>query len=370
MAENKVLLKEDSKTVGEPGMAKYTPNEKRIRLTEEARDLLKQEKKRPGLLSRAPLSYIREAIGADAFDSLTLDRMYKQMLKGYEEYAPQWDKLVSKRTPVSDFHTRYSIIRSGFNRLPEVKEKEPYKEVQHSDDQINWTPAKYGALYGISWEASTYDDLGLHDSNVAELGKAASRTLDFFFFYTCLDANPTSYDGSNAIFGTIGSVDGAFLNTMTTTGLNYTNLETAYAKMLQQTQLDSSSTFTDTNYMPAVYSPKYLIVHTSKVLTAKRLLYSPQWPGKADNDVNVLQGELEILSTPFITSTHWYLMADPNQGANTMEAGLWGGNSTPELFYEPNNTGHGFAFDEMRMKIRTVFGGGILDPRAWVGGST
>ncbi len=368
MADKNVLVKEDSKSVGEPGMAKFTPD-KQIRLTEDARETLKQLKKKPGLLSHATLHDLREAVGADAFDSLTLDRMHKQMLSGYEEYPPQWEKIVSKRTGINDFRTRYSIIRSGFNRLPEVKEKESYKEVQHSDDQISWTPAKYGAMYGISWEASTYDDLGMHDSNVAELGKAASRTLDYFFFYTCLDANPTSYDGSNAIFGTVGSSAGTFANTMTTTGLNYTNLETAVTTMLQQTQLDSSSTFTDNNYMPAMYIPKFLIVHPSDVLTAKRMLYTPNWPGKADNDVNVLP-ELQLLVTPFITATHWYLMADPGQGANTMEAGLWSGNSAPELFYEPNNTGHGFAFDEMRMKIRTVFGGGVLDPRAWILGST
>ena len=370
MADNKVLTPENSQSVREDGMVKFTPD-KQVRLTEDARETLKQLKKKPGLLSRASLADLREAVGADAFDSLTLDRMHKQMLGGYQDYAPQWEKIVSKRTGVNDFRTRYSIIRSGFNRLPEVKEKESYKEVQHSDDSISWAPKKYGAMYGISFEASTYDDLGMHDSNVEELGKAASRTLDYFFFYTCLDANPTSYDGSNNIFGTVGSSAGTFANTMTTTGLNYTNLETAVTTMLQQTQLDSAAvaSFTDAAYMPAMYIPKYLIVHPSDVLTAKRMLYSPQWPGKADNDVNVLP-ELEILVTPFITATHWYLMADPGQGANTMEAGLWGGNATPELFYEPNNTGHGFAFDEMRMKIRTIFGGGVLDPRAWVLGST
>ena len=58
-------------------------------------------------------------------------------------------------------------------------------------------------------------------------------------------------------------------------------------------------------------------------------------------------------------------MADPGLGANTMEAGLWGGTAEPELFYEPGNTGHGFVFDEIRSKIRTIFGGAVLDPRAW-----
>jgi hypothetical protein len=369
MAENKnVLIAEDDQHSGEKGMTKYTPD-KNIRLTEEARETLKNLKRKPGLLAHASLQAIREAVGADAFDSLTLDRMHKQMLAGYKEYEPQWPKLVSKTTSINDFRTRYSIIHSGFNRLPEVKAKESYKELQYSDDQINWTPKKYGGMYGYSFEASTYDDLGMFDDDVRKLGQATNRTLDFFFFYTCLDANPTSYDGSNAIFGTVGSTAGTFVNTMTTTGLNYTNLETAVTTMLQQTQLDSSATFTDANYMPAMYIPKFLIVHPSDLLTAKRMLFTPNWPGKADNDLNVLP-ELQIMVSPYITGTHWYLMADPGQGANTMEVGLWGGNATPELFYEPANTGHGFAFDEVRTKIRTIFGGAVLDPRAWILGST
>ena len=373
MAEdkNKLLQEDKSTTVGEPGMKKFDAKSQ-VRLTEDARESLHYLEKHPAMRSKMCLADLRETIGAGAFDSLTLDRMYKSMLKGYEEYAPQWPNLISKTTPISDFHTRYSIIRSGFNRLPEVKAKESYKELQYSDDQISWTPAKYGALYGYSFEASTYDDLGVFDSDVEELGKAARRNLDFFFFYTCLDANPMSYDGSHNVFGTVGSVDGAFVNTMTTTGLTMSGLETAYAKMLQQTQLDSAAvaSFTSENYMPAMYIPKYLIVHPSDLLTAKRLLQSVQYPGKSDNDTNVLNGELQIIVTPFITGTHWYLMADPAQGANTMEAGLWGGNAAPELWYEPANTGHAFAFDEVRTKIRTIYGGGLLDPRAWVLGST
>jgi len=367
-AGGEILAPDKSTSIGEKGMAQFS-GRSHVQLSEDGRDFLKMLEKRPGLKATTPVSQIREAVGSDAFDSLTLDRIYKSMLKGYETYEPNWEKVISKRTPVSDFHTHYGVIHSGFDRLAQVGEKESYPEMEFSDDTISWTPAKYGGLFGYSFEASTYDSLGLLDDVSAKLGAAARRTLDYYFFYTLLDANPTSYDGSNAIFGNHGSTAGTFANTMTTNGLTMALLETAYTTMLQQTQLDSSSTFTDTNYMPAMYIPKYLVVHPANSLLAKRLLKSANYPGNANNDVNVLNGELELIVTPFITSTHWYMIADPAT-ANTFEAGLWGGNAAPELFYEPANTGHNFAFDEIRTKIRTIFGGNVLDPRAFIHGAT
>jgi len=309
-------------------------------------------------------------VGSDAFDSITLDRMHKAMLKGYKEWTPQWPRLISSQKSVSDFRTYYGIISGGFDRLPEVKEKGAYLEKAFDDDTISYSPAKRGALYGVSFEAQTYDDLGLLDSKIAKLGNAAARTYEYFFFYTCLDANPTSYDGSNNVFGTVGSTPGTFANTMTTNGLTTANLETAYETMLAQTALGSDSTFTDDGYVPVQYIPKYLLVHTSDVLTAKRILQSSGVAENANNGDNVLQGELEIISTPYITSTHWYLMADPGMGANTMEAGLWHGSAEPEFFYEAADSGRHFAFDELRTKVRTIFGGTLLDPRAWVLGSS
>lgn len=361
----KPILGPDGKpdqTIQEKGMKKFKglSNGKAIHIAEEGRDLLKMMEKLPGLRSNTTLQTLREAIGADAFDSLTLDRMYKSMLSGYNEVQPQWEKIVSKRTPISDFHTHHSVIRSGFNRLPEVKEKGAYLELERSDDQISWTPTKYGGLYGLSFEATTYDNFGFFDQDVADLGRAAARTLDYFFFYTCLFAGPTSYDGSHSIF------DSTFSNARTDGGLNMTNLETSYEAMMAQAQLDSSSTVTDEDYMSAVFVPRYLIVDPTHGLLAKRLLATPNFPGSANNDVNVLNGELEIIVSPYAGATYWYLMADPGQGANTMEAGLWGGNASPELFYEAANSGHNFAFDEVRTKIRTIFGGGVLDPRAWL----
>jgi len=365
MADN-ILVKEEA-TASEGSLRKWDGLD--IELTESARDFLQFLEDKPTVAGKMPVVAIREAIGADAFDSLTLDRIHKKLYKGYNEWPAQWPKLISSTQSVNDFRTYYGIITGGMDRLPQVEEKMPYLEGDFSDDQISWTPAKYGKLFGYSFEASTYDDLRLLDQAAQKMGAAAARTYEYFFFYTCLDAKPNAYDG-NAIFGTIGSVDSTtFYNTMTSTGLTTANLETAVEKMLQQTALDSSTTFTDSNYVPVMYIPKYLIVHTSELMNAQAILGSDHVAEDANNRINPLMN-LEIIHTPYITSTHWYIMADPALGANTMEAGLWNGSAGPEFFYEQPNTGHNFGFDENRMKIRQIFGGSLLDPKAWVAGST
>lgn len=369
------LKKETSTTVHEEGMKRHDPNslEKYLqthKLPQKGIKLLEAAIENPGLIDEMPVMRIQEAVGAGAFDAITLDRIHRKLYAGYKAWPTQWETLISNTQKVTDFRTYYGVISGGFERLEEVKPKAGYPEDAFDDDTIEWTPAKYGKLYGYSFEASTYDDLGLLDRAVSKMGQAAARTLEYFFFYTCLDSNPTSYDGSNDVFGTVGSTAGTFANTMTSTGLTMANLETAVETMLQQTALGSSSTFTDDTFNPAMYIPKYLWVHTSQLLTAQALIRSLLDPDNSNNTSNVLQGQLEVRHTPYITPTHWYLQADPAMGANTMEAGLWKGSKDPELFYEDKGSGHEFAFDETRIKERLIFGGSLLDPRSWILGST
>lgn len=348
-----ILNKLDETTATEKGMRKWT-GDKKIVLSEDARDFLAWAKKHPNAARRMPVVDIRESIGADAFDSITLDRMHKRLLKGYQEWTPTWPKIVSTTTSISDFRTRYAIMHGSFGRLPQVPEKGPYLEVAFSDDQITYTPAKYGSTFGYSFEAQTYDDLGLLEKKVQKLGAAAARTLDYFVWYTLIDSNPTSYDGSTSFFdsSTWGNVE-------STAGLNYERLKHAYQLMLQQTDLDSNA---------AMFIPKYLVVHPAQALTARELTMSPLDPDTANNTKNVLQGQLEVIVTPFLTSTNWYLVADPSQ-ADTVEIGLWHGSAEPEFFYENPDSGHAFDFDEIRMRVRLCFGGVALDPRAFVKGT-
>jgi hypothetical protein len=74
-------------------------------------------------------------------------------------------------------------------------------------------------------------------------------------------------------------------------------------------------------------------------------------------------------------NTTWYLFADPGVGRPAMEMGFLRGHETPELFMKSSNSvriGGGltgaeegsFENDGIDYKVRHVFGGGLLDPKA------
>ena len=332
MADLGILAKLNEKTANEPGMRKW----KGLDAVKVDPQIVAFLEEHPEVFRSMPVVALREAIGADAFDSITLDRMHKRLLKGYKSWDPQWKKVVSQITPINDFRTRYAILHGSFDRLSQVEPSGAYLEVEFSDDQITYTPAKYGAMFAYTFEAQTYDDLGLLDTKAEKFGAAAARTIDYFVFYTCMDANPTSYDGTNNVFSS------AFSNTLSTAGLNYERLKEAYETMLSQTDIDSNA---------AMFIPKFLVVHPAEALRAAELVESTLNPDSGDNAINALKNKLTVIVTPYITSTNWYLIADPAQ-ADTFEIGLWKGSAEPELFYEPTNSGHAFEYDEIRLKVR------------------
>lgn len=57
--------------------------------------------------------------------------------------------------------------------------------------------------------------------------------------------------------------------------------------------------------------PRKLAVHPNDSLTAKELLNSSQKPGTANNEINALSGEVQVLVTPYLTdSDSWFLLGD------------------------------------------------------------
>jgi hypothetical protein len=76
-------------------------------------------------------------------------------------------------------------------------------------------------------------------------------------------------------------------------------------------------------------------------------------------------------------ATAWYLFADPGMGRPALEVGFLRGHETPELFLKsPNATRIGggpvaaedgdFETDGVNYKVRHVYGGSLIEPKAAV----
>jgi len=302
-----------------------------------------------------PLKLMREAIGEGAWDSLMLDAMHKRMIKGWSAAMQElhWDKLVSQFASLSDFRTRNVIQRGTFTTLSVVPEGGDYHEVEFTDDRATYTPKKYGAIFGLSYEAMSNDDLSALGTIPQDFGGAAARTIEKYILYTIIDQNITAYDSNSLFDDTNHSNDlGSGY------ALNHDNLEAGIEKMMAQTDIDG-------NYLNV--RPKYLLVSPGQYYDAMRLVRSAGRPGTGNNDINVHQGELIVISSSWITDTYWYLVADPAM-METIEAGFLGGRREPEIFEESANSGHQFSNDEKRWKCRLVFGAAPVDWRGFVRG--
>ena len=81
---------------------------------------------------------------------------------------------------------------------------------------------------------------------------------------------------------------------------------TSLANARQQFQL-----WVDHRGRKVISFPRKLVIHPNDELTARELMRSSGKPGTANNDVNVLFGEFDIVVTPYITSTNdWFLFGD------------------------------------------------------------
>ena len=94
----------------------------------------------------------------------------------------------------------------------------------------------------------------------------------------------------------------------------------------------------------------------------------------ATSDINVHKGTLELIVVPYWSAVttdgrddRWVVVADP-MDIPTIELGFFQGREAPELFTQDAETvGSMFTNDTVTYKIRHIYGGTVLDHRAFVG---
>lgn len=308
-----------------------------------------------GVLNGSGHAFV-EAFGRDEYANLMLDASHKAAVMGYKNPALIWRNLVRLR-PVSDFKTQNAIMPGAFGNLTAVKEFEEYPLESFTDEKATWSVTKYGKRFGTSLEARVNDELGQLAQTVEKMGQAAARTVENWAVDTMLVQNPSIYDGNSLFDSTNHSNDGG-----TAGGYTRALLVSAIAGMMTQTGRDSE-------YIGIM--PKYLLVRPSKVVEAMEDVASAE---KISVDsaaaANVLAGRdnalrsfgLTVLTSPWLTTDAFYLLADP-ASCEGLRMGFLGGQETPEILREASNSGWSFAHDAEQFKIRSIFGGAWVDWR-------
>jgi len=284
--------------------------------------------------------------GSD-FPILLENAMHKSLQAGYAIAADTWQRWCAKGT-VSDFraHPRYRVGSLG--NLDSLNELGEFKNKAIPDgEKASITAGTKGNIINLSRQAIINDDLGAFIGLASMQGRAAARTVESDA-YALLASNPTMGD-SVALF------DNAHNNLAGASAPTVTTVDEARVKLAGQKDI-SGNDFLDLR--PAVFLSGLVYGSTARVINTAQ--YDPDTANKLQKP-NICAGLFrDVVDTPRITDTKWYLFADPNE-APVIEVAFLEGEDQPFLDQQD-----GFTVDGSRWKVRMDYGVGAIDFRGAV----
>lgn len=296
---------------------------------------------------------LREALGTDIFDAVTLDASHNSLQKGYGTVPDHWREIASV-VSLSDFKSRNSTALSGLSNPLAVAQNQPYGEVPLIDEKVTYAPSKYGNIIRLSLEAMANDEMGAFQTLVEKQGAAFKNGLNEYVLGTLFDDAPAcDYD-------TVALFHSSHANVQTSSALSLSTVESALKILAVQTGRKGEQ----------IYAyPTKLAVHPALAITAANILNSTAVVGgsSAGPASNAIAGlNLGLLVSPHLNAvtagTQWYLLSN----IPVVEVGFLNGRTEPEVFMEPENTGGAFNTDSIAWKFRLVYGGDVIDHRGAV----
>jgi hypothetical protein len=270
--------------------------------------------------------------------------MHKALQAGYAVAPDTWTKWCKQGTG-TDFraHNRYRVGSLGnFDALNELGE---FKNKSIPDgEKASITAATKGNIINISRQAIINDDLDAFVGLATMLGRAGKRTVEADA-YAYLASNPTLSDGVALFHADHGNLASAAAPSVTT-------VDEGRVLLAKQTDVGGNDYL---DLRPAVWLGPLTYDGTARVINNSE--FDPDTSNKLQKP-NMVRGVVrEVVGTPRITDTKWYLFADPNE-APVIEVAFLDGNSEPFLDME-----EGFSVDGARFKGRLDFGIAAIDYR-------
>lgn len=304
-----------------------------------------------GRLSAAPR--LRASIDSTTFVLALGDSITRRLVAEYNSSGfTDWRKIVNV-VPLTDFRTNRRDRIGGYGDLPTVSSGNPYGALASpGNEESTYAAIKKGGMEDITMEAIKNDDVGAIRRVPQKLARAAARTL-YKFVFDFLATNPNIYDAKALFHADHGNIGSA--------ALAAASLAARRQAMLKQTELNSGQGLG--------IAPKYLIGPVDLDKSAYDLISGPR-----NSDFNPITPDftrtlqMELIVAPYWTDTNnWYLAASPADIPG-IEIGFLDGKEDPELFVQDlPNVGSMFNNDKLTYKIRHIYGGSILDYRAFDG---
>ena len=308
-----------------------------------------------GLGKMGETGRVREAIAVSSFAEILGDSVARRMIAAYNlGHLQSWRLLVSDVGSLSDFRTQRRTRLGGYGNLPTVAEAGSYTALTSpTDEEVTYAPAKRGGTETLSLESIANDDLGALRRIPTELGTAAAQTI-YDFVFDFLSGNAAIYD-TVALFH-------ASHNNLGAAALSATTLQAARAAMREQTKYGAATQRLN-------LAPRYLVVPAELEQEAYELCNSAVavTSNKDATVPNINQTMDFIVCANFTDANNWYAVADPAM-VPTITVDFYQGRQDPELFMQDMGTvGSVFDSDQIKYKIRHIYGGAVQDYRGLYG---
>ena len=300
-----------------------------------------------GRVRECDQSRLAESLGSSSLGEVLGDSVTRQMLTEYRA-AVDFDgwRQVANVVPLTDFRMQHRTRWGGYGDLPKVAEGADYAALASpTDEEATYAAEKRGGTEDVTLEMIKNDDVGAIRRIPTKLSRAAKRTLAKFVF-DFLRSNSPIYD-TKALF----HVDHANLFTA---ALSKAELAIHRLAMLKQTELTSNDRIGIT--------PTRLVVPVELQEAAVDLFKL-----STNNEKTFIQSLImNIIPVWYWTDANdWCTAADPADIPG-IEVGFLDGKQEPELLIQDSPTsGSMFSADKLTYKIRHIYGGAVVDYRAF-----
>jgi ATP-dependent protease ClpP protease subunit len=282
------------------------------------------------------------------FPILLENVMNKTLQAAYALQPFTWSRWAKTGT-VSDFRLHRRYRRGSFGNLDTVNEAGEFKTKAIPDgERASISAITKGNLVSLTRVAVINDDLDAFLGIASDLGQAAARSVEADAIAALVANAALSQDGVALFHASRKNLGTAAVSSVA-------SFDEARSLMALQTNVGGND-FLDLR--PAIWLGPTALGGTARVVNDSQ--YDPDSANKLQRP-NMVRGLVqEVIDTPRLTGTAWYLLADKDI-CPTVEVAFLDGNQTPFLDLQ-----QGFSVDGAQWKVRLDYGVAAVDYRGAV----
>ncbi|MCB7127949.1 MAG: Mu-like prophage major head subunit gpT family protein [Candidatus Brocadiales bacterium] len=229
----------------------------------------------------------------------------------YNDYEALYPKVFEKKKSTLAFEKNQGVtglplagIKNQGNSIPSIDPQQGFQK-----EYVNITYAIGSSITRELYEDDQYSYIKTIPTLLARSLYQTEETTAFNVLNNGFNSSITGADGIELFSTAHLNVDGStFSNRLATdSDLTQTSLETALQDLLD---------FVDDQSLKIRVQPKCLVVPTASNFRARKLLESSYVVGKADNDINPVQGLFQdLVVSPYLTDNDaWFIITDVPNG--------------------------------------------------------